>query len=77
MQFYKNRYFDFPIKGVCYFNEINYTKFEKKLKKILFMDYLSYKNLLKKMFHTLFIVIKISTIKLIKSKLKFFLNKND
>ena len=57
--FMKTNIFDFPIKGICFFNESNYIKFEKRLKNILQISQHNYKKLLKKIFHILFIKKKI------------------
>ena len=74
--FTKTNIFDFPIKGVCFFNQLNYLKFEKRLKKILQLSTIKYKSLCSK--DTSYIIDdkkNPSTIDLIKLKLKLFLTK--
>ena len=72
--FMKTSIFDFPIKGICFFNESNYIKFEKRLKNILQISQHNYKKLLKK--NISYIVHKeknLNTIDQIKFILKLFL----
>lgn len=76
--FTKTDIFNFPSRGICSFNQLDYSKFEKKLKKILSMSNSSYKKSLeKKISYIIHSAKKLSTIDLIKSQIRFFLEKND
>lgn len=70
--------FNFPIKGICSLNELNYLKFEKRLKKVLKINNTKYRNLLAKdTFHVISNKKNLNTIDIIKLKLKNFLINND
>ena len=40
--FTKSHIWDFPIKGICFFNNLNFEAFEKRLIKLLSMSYKDY-----------------------------------
>jgi len=67
--------FDFPISGLCSLKDVEFIKFEKRIKEILKISHKTYLSKIKK--DPSFVVFKdakYSTIKLVKSKLNFFLN---
>ena len=67
--------FDFPINGLCSLKDVEFIKFEKRIKEILKISHKTYLSKIKK--DPSFVVFKdakYSTIKLVKSKLNFFLN---
>jgi len=67
--------FDFPINGLCSLKNVEFIKFEKRIKEILKISHKTYLKKIKK--DPSFVVFKdakYSTIKLVKSKLNFFLN---
>ena len=72
--FTKTDIFDFPIKGICFFKNCDFDKFEKRLDKIIRIKKKTYFNLLDK--NSSYLVYKINkqnTIKLVKLKLKSLL----
>ena len=67
--------FDFPINGLCSLKDVEFIKFEKRIKEILKISHKTYLSKIKK--DPSFVVFKdakYSTIKLVKSKLNFFQN---
>ena len=72
--FTKTDIFDFPIKGICFFKNCDFDKFEKRLDKIIRINKKTYFNLLDK--NSSYLVYKKNkqnTIKLVKLKLKSLL----
>jgi hypothetical protein len=72
--FTNNKTWDFPIKGICSLNDLDFNKFEKRVLKILSMSYKNYiSNFKKKPNYLIYINKNKSTQDLLKKKIEGFL----